>query len=171
MIERERTYLAKYLPDNLFEFEFKDLIDIYIPEESDHAHLRARKNGDKYQITKKTILNNDVSTMMESTISLTKDEFEAFLNISNKKIFKRRYFYKFNEVLFEIDIFKDKLSGLVLIDIEFDNEHGLKQFSVPDFCLIEVKESGIFAGGILCSKSYEDLKDCLSKLNYEKISI
>ena len=71
MIELELTYLAKYLPRDLDRTKFKEIVDIYVPNGSDHLTLRIRKNGDKYEITKKEPLKGkDSSIQLEQTISL-----------------------------------------------------------------------------------------------------
>lgn len=53
MIELERTYLAKYIPDGLKECKSKEIIDLYIPRANVHPKVRVRKNGDIYEMTKK----------------------------------------------------------------------------------------------------------------------
>src|SRR5438270_12801310 len=112
MIELEKTYLAKYLPEGLTKSPSKELIDIYIPRERVHPLLRLRKNGDKYEITKKVkVSENDASRQIEHTIPLDNEEFSAFSMVDGKKIRKTRYYYPFNGQTAEIDVFQDRLSG------------------------------------------------------------
>lgn len=54
-IEIEKTYLARFLPDNLEKCQSKEMLDIYIPKNSNHAKLRIRKSGSTYVITKKAL--------------------------------------------------------------------------------------------------------------------
>ncbi|MEK6938106.1 MAG: hypothetical protein AABX04_03605 [Nanoarchaeota archaeon] len=76
MIEHERTFLAKHLPEGLLKCKSKEILDIYLPTDSRHPKLRIRKNGDKYEITKKTLIDlNDTSKRKEETTSLTIEEF------------------------------------------------------------------------------------------------
>ena len=78
MIELEKTYLAKYLPENFQTGSKKEISDLYIPKDSEHAKLRIRKNGEKYEITKKTLVDpNDASNQIEETIHLTSEEFST----------------------------------------------------------------------------------------------
>ena len=70
--------LAKHLPD-LSNCAKKVLKDYYIPNQTPHPHLRLRQNGDKFEITKKTPIDNDPSTHFEHTISLTSSEFDALI--------------------------------------------------------------------------------------------
>ena len=76
MIELEKTYLAKFLPSGLEQCKKKEIIDIYLPTNHRHPTLRIRKNGEKYEITKKEPLLDDPSEMKEETTTLTKKKFE-----------------------------------------------------------------------------------------------
>ena len=53
-LERERTFLAKELPQEIKTTEPTRIVDIYIPDTPAHSHLRLRQNGKTYEITKKT---------------------------------------------------------------------------------------------------------------------
>ena len=170
MIERELTFLAKHLPEGLADCDFKEIIDIYVPKESRHPTLRIRKNGDKYEITKKEPVDeNDSSEMHEHTTPLTKEEFKALSNIKGKRIRKLRYYYDHNGRTAEVDVFQDNLKGLIIIDFEFETSEEKAKFEIPDFCLTDITQEEFFAGGMVCGKCYEDLIEDLEKFNYQKI--
>jgi|TARA_B100001971_G_C18200614_1_gene544341 CYTH domain-containing protein len=168
MIELERTYLAKTLPD-LTNCKSKEIIDVYIPKLSDHPTLRIRKNGEKYEITKKEPVDNDASYQEECTVSLTKEEFDSLSTIDGKKTHKMRYYYDYKGNTAEIDVFQGSLSGLVVVDFEFDKIEDKDSFEMPDFCLAEVTHEVFIAGGMVCGKSYEDLEEDLKRFNYSKL--
>lgn len=169
MIELERTFLAKSLPD-LRSIESTEIIDIYIPKEAEHPTLRIRKMGDIYEMTKKTpVHDNDSSKQIEQTIVLSEDEFNSLRLLDGKITHKIRYFYRLNNKVMEIDAFQGNLKGLVLIDVEFDNEKSMEEFVMPDFCLCEVTQETFLAGGMLCGKTYSDIENDLNKFNYKKI--
>ena len=169
--EFERTFLARYLPKGIEECNFVELKDNYIPKEPNHPILRIRKKGDKTVITKKYKKNDgDASVMIEETISLAPEEFIFLDQLDGKKFSKRRYSYEYEKGKFcEVDVYQDKLKGFVVIDFEFNSIEEKDDFKIPDFCLIEVTNEEFLAGGMLCGKSYEDLKDNLKKFNYNKI--
>ncbi len=170
MIELEKTYLAKNLPEDLEEHDSKEVVDIYIPKESDHPSLRIRKNGDKYEITKKEpIKEGDASIQKEQTVNLKEEEFKALEKLDGKKLRKIRYSYKTENYEAEIDVFQDDLKGLVVVDVEFEVEDEKDNFEMPEFCLAEVTQEKFIAGGMLCGKSYEDIEEDLKKFNYKKI--
>lgn len=169
-IEIEKTYLAKFLPNGLSKCESKKMLDIYLPKKSKHAKLRIRQSGSSYVITKKSLISEDnASTQLEENIKLTPDEFKAFSKISGNRISKTRYYYPYKNQIAEIDVFSGKLKGLVLIDFEFKNQKDLKKFVMPDFCLADVTEEEIIAGGVLSHESMSSVIKSLKRFSYKKI--
>jgi len=172
MIELEKTYLAKFIPEDLKNYNFKTILDIYIPQTSEHPKLRLRQTGNRYELTKKEpIQENDASEQEEQTIILSEPEFNEFKKITGKKVHKIRYYYKYHDLIIEFDIFQDDLLGLVLIDIEFKTVEEKNNFIMPDFCLIEVTQETFIAGGKICGKKYEDIENDLNRFNYKKLYV
>lgn len=171
-IELERTFLAKQIPEGLKDCKSKEIRDIYIPKAIDkHAPIRIRKNGDKYEITKKsTIIEGDHSQMLEQNIVLTREEFlQLEKEISGRKVTKTRYYYPVNGRMAEVDVFSEALIGLVLIDFEFNTVEEKDAFKPPFFCLADVTQEDFIAGGILCGKKYSDLEKDLERFNYQRL--
>jgi len=170
-IELERTFLAKYLPGDLDKFPSKQMQDSYIPKQARHPVLRIRKNGERFTITRKyPKQGTDTSEMIEETINLTQEEYNALQQIDSKVHKKIRYQYPTNNArVCEIDVYQDNLKGLVLIDFEFDSVEEKNNFIPPDFCLVDVTQEEFIAGGMLCGKSYENIQEELEKLGYKKI--
>lgn len=170
MIELEKTYLAKYIPESIKNCDFKEIIDIYIPLWSQHPKLRIRKNWCKFEITKKEPIKDwDFSNQNEQTIILTEEEFNVLWNIPWKRVSKIRYYYKYENLTAEIDIFKDWLEWLVTIDFEFNNLKDKDIFIMPDFCLTDITQENFIAGWIICGKKYNDIKNELDKFKYKKL--
>lgn len=168
-LELEKTYLAKYLPD-LTGCESKEIVDIYVPKSSEHPTLRIRKNGTKFEITKKfPVQEGDASAQTEHTIILTEQELLAVAAVDGKRIEKQRYLYHYVGRIAEIDVFQGNLKGLVLVDFEFDTQEEKDAFTMPDFCLVDVTQEEFIAGGMLCGKSYVDIEDTLGVFGYKKI--
>ena len=166
LLEIEKTYLAKCLPDDVLLSPFKDIIDIFITI-SDASTIRLRKSGEEYTLTKKIKeKENDASSQMEFTIPLDESEFLLFEKMSSKVIEKRRYFYRHERSVLEIDIFTGHLKGLVIIECEFRNRSEYNAFIMPEFCLIEVTQENFIAGKFLAGKSIKDLESDFKRLNY-----
>lgn len=171
MIELEKTYLAKRIPENLKDCIRKEIIDVYIPKSAEHPKLRLRKNGYEYELTKKESISDvDASRQEEQTITLSEAEFNALNDqIEGKRINKTRYYYGYNGRTAEFDIFQGKLRGLILIDFEFKDTNEKDNFMMPDFCLADVTQKLFIAGGMICGKSYKDIEGNLKKFRYKKL--
>ena len=171
MIELEKTYVAKNLPENLKRCQFKEIIDVYIPKSSEHPKLRLRKKGNKFELTKKELVNDgDASYQEEQTIILTESEFN-FLNqqLEGKLVRKIRYYYDYNGRTAEFDVFQDDLTCLVVIDFEFATTDEKDNFQMPEFCLVDITQEVFIAGGMICGKTYKDIEDKLDKFEYSKL--
>ncbi len=173
MIELEKTYLAKFIPDGLENCKYKEIIDVYIPKESAHPSLRLRKNGDHFEMTKKEpIKEGDASQQQEQTIILTEQEFIALnKQVEGKRLRKIRYQLQYKNNTAEVDVFQDALAGLVLVDFEFKSNRDKNNFQMPGFCLADVTQEKFIAGGMLCGKSYEDIENNLARFGYKKLII
>ncbi len=171
MLELEKTYLAKNLPKGLQSCDFKEIIDIYIPKEKEHPELRLRKNGNKYEITKKTPIDeNDKSRQEEQNIILSGEEFNSLnKQIDGKRVHKIRYYFPYKDRIAEIDIFQGDLEGLVVIDFEFEETEDIESFEMPNFCLVDITQELFIAGGMLCGKKYEDIEKDLERFKYKKL--
>ncbi len=170
MIELEKTYLIKYLPEGFENLICKEVLDIYLPISSDHPSLRIRKNATKYEITKKVpVTEGDASVQTENTIPLSPKEYEEIATVLGKRVEKWRYIYTKDTTTFEIDVFKGTLDGLVLVDVEFENVDMKNNFVMPDFCLADVTQELFIAGGMLAGKSYRDVESELNKFGYTKL--
>jgi CYTH domain-containing protein len=170
MIEIEKTYLAKRIPANIKDCKHKEIIDIYFPGNAVHPQIRLRKESKEFVLTKKSAPEGDnFSKQMEQTIILSEPEYNEFAKLNGKRSHKIRYYYDYKGREAQIDVFKDALEGLVLVDFEFESEEEEKRFSMPDFCLAEVTQEEFAAGGMLCGKSYMNIEAVLKRFNYQKL--
>ena len=167
MIELERTFLAKEFPQGLEDSERREMVDIYLPSSSRHPNLRIRKNGEKYEMTKKTpIKEGDSSRQREETIVLTSEEFGELSRLEGKRVSKTRYLFPCGDGVCEVDVFGGALRGLVLLDFEFRHEEEQEAFVAPRYCLADVTQETFIAGGMLCGKVYADIEEELGRFLY-----
>jgi adenylate cyclase len=168
-IELERTFLARKMPKGIEKCRHVDIEDLYVPKSAEHPTIRIRKSGSRMEITKKQPVAGDPSEQHEHTIELDENEFQAFSRLPGKTLEKTRYFYNLNGIVAEIDVFRGALAGLVLVDFEFVSRGEMERFSAPDFCLAEVTSEVVFAGGMLCGKSYSSIEPTLKKYGYNSL--
>lgn len=125
----------------------------------------------KYPVNSSNEQDGDSSRMVEHTIELSTEEYGALNQLRGKKFKKRRFAYKYGEYLAEVDVYLGDLSGLVVIDFEFDSEEAMAKFQKPDFVGSDVTQDVLLAGGTLCGKSYGDIADALlEKYNYKPVA-
>ncbi len=171
-MEYELTYLAKRIPEEIQGIEGEYVCDIYVPDTVSHAHLRLRRRGETYVITKKTPLHGtDSSEQVEDTIPLTKEEYESLAKSSTKIVAKWRYSVVIDGHQAEVDVFDLKLKGLVEIDFEFTSREEKAAFIPPEVCHADVTQEEAFAGGYLSGRSYEDIEPVLDTYGYKKVEV
>ncbi|MBI1957241.1 MAG: hypothetical protein HYS44_02180 [Candidatus Niyogibacteria bacterium] len=171
MDEFELTYLPRSLPKGVFDSPSKELLDIYVPVSAEHPSLRIRRSGAKCEITKKVPAHEgDASHQTETTVPLTAEEYVDFEAILGKRVAKTRYYYAENGHGYEVDVFKDALKGLVLVDIEFASAEEKAAFRPPEWFLAEVTQQHFTAGGMLCGKRYADIEGELKKFGYTALA-
>jgi len=169
-LEREKTYLAAYIPNDLADYPSQIISDVYIGvgQSGQPSTLRLRRKGDTYCMTKKIpVQGTDSSRQHEHTIELSQVEYEALAGCSDKILTKRRFVYPLAGQQAEIDVFEGRLTGLVVIDFEFTTDKALADFQAPDICLAELTQDAVIAGGQLAGKSYEDVHLALEAYGYK----
>jgi len=170
--ELERTYLVRQLPEELATATKTELLDIYLPINSEHPILRIRKRGTKCMITKKhPITGTDSSEQSEETIPLSEDEYFELAQLRGKRLRKSRYTFSKPNVTVDVDVFLDDLVGLVTVDFEFLSVKSKNSFEMPDWCLADVTQEKLIAGGVLAGKKYSEIETSLQNYGYKKITI
>lgn len=169
-MEREKTLLAKYLPNDLLSSNSVEIVDIYLPKSDFTPNLRVRRYGDQFMIEKKSQVDEQDATHLNAeVIHLSRPEFDALENVEGLRIVKTRYFYNYEGREYQFDVFQEDLKGLVLIDVEFGSDEEMQKFIMPDFCLADVSQEKFVEAGMLGGESYENLKVYLDKYNYSKL--
>jgi CYTH domain-containing protein len=169
VLEIELTFLAARLPD-LSSCKRREMRDVYFPADTMHPVTRIRQKGDSYEFTKKMVVDpEDAGTQREENVELTKAEYEALAQGNGKEIVKTRYYLPYQGVTVEIDVFAGDLAGLVVIDFEFQTQEAKNAFVQPDFCLVDVTQDEVIAGGMLAGKAYEDIRSHLEAYNYQPL--
>lgn len=148
-IELELAWLTRYLPEDLDKCKSTEIKQAYFensdPEVKDE---RIREKGGVFTHTIKRFLKSSQETgyTKEETRKLSEKEFLNLWNMAKKKIRKIRYFYSLlNGLTAEVDVYKDNLEGLVVVEVEFPSIESFKKFKKPDWFGKEVTDSkGIY---------------------------
>ena len=126
MKEIERKFLVNDLTviENCTYVEIKQA---YLFNEKEKS-LRIRIKNDRAFLTIKG--NNSGFTRDEFEYEIPKSDAEEMIGIFQLKVLeKRRYYFVSESFTWEIDVFKGKYEGLVLAEIELNNEN--EEFQLP----------------------------------------
>lgn len=158
MIEIEKTFLVKAIPQNLSSYQSFKIKQGYLS--STHPVLRIRQKGDKYELTKKIPLkSNDWSSTEEINIPLTKDEFHKLWPLTQKSLQKTRYLIPLlNNLTAELDVFSGELNGLCVVEVEFSSETEMNSFQKPDWFGKDITQEDFAANSFLAGKTFEEIK-------------
>lgn len=136
-IERERKFLVKFPKswEDLSEL-FDDLVDIkrihqtYLKPKGDDPSARVRKTiegltGDTkvvYHFNQKKPVETGAHEELEREI--TEKKYHEYLKDpypGKGSVEKTRFVFKYNDQVFELDVFKGALKGLAILEIELDD--------------------------------------------------
>ena len=176
-IEREFAYLVEKLPVDLDKFPSKIIEDNYIPGTVEHPTMRVRRNGKKYEITKKHPVDatedgtsGDSTRQFEYTIPLRRNEYDFLNQLDGKRLIKRRFFYEIDGYTAELDVYLDKLAGLAVVEFEFSTDEEMIRFKKPKFAGHDTSQELVVCGGMLAGKSYADIAtELMEKYDYQPI--
>ncbi len=167
-LEIERKFLVKFPTSwsSLAEL-FDDLIDVkriqqtYLKSKGNEPSARVRKTvegltGDTetvYHYNQKKFVQEGVHEEKEHEIS--KKQYEAYLKEGRPdkcEVSKTRFVFKYNDQVFELDVFKEHLKGLAILEIELKDKDDTVE--LPPFLKIikEVTEDKRFNNFNLANK-------------------
>lgn len=167
----ERAFLPIKLPQGLGAVARTEITDIYLSPPGDlTTKLRLRSFGDQFELTKKVVLDpTDVSTQAEHTVPLSESEFTLFRQLGGRVLRKSRFTLDTKETETHVDVFRDGLRRLILVEFEFPDEITRDEFLPPDYCTTEVDQEHFIAGAYLAGRSYADIQPGLARLRYEPL--
>lgn len=161
-IERERRYLLTQLPPGLVpDSSHTRITDRYITGtrlrlrrmEDPQGNVTALKLTQKYlpphQLGVETIITN---------LYLNEAEYTALSCLEGPTLRKRRYPYPYNGRTYGIDVFEDALCGLILCEVELDEQTAAHLFEMPCFALREVTDDAFFTGGNLIHLNFTEVQ-------------
>ena len=134
-MEIERKFLVNKIPENIEHYRKIEIEQGYV---STKPTIRIRKSDEKYILTVKSksgvcknegdpIVNNELET------EITEKEYESLKEKLVKRMLRKtRYIIPLEDGLkVELDIFKDRLEGLVFAEIEFTSIEEANSFNKP----------------------------------------
>ena len=147
--EIERKFLVRQMPDALATFPHAEMWQGYLVTAPGGVQVRMRKAGDKYSLTYK---RGRGAAREEREIELTREQFEILWPATEgRRLTKTRYDVPFGDRVVEIDIYTGKHEGLVVAEVEFDDEESARGFQVPDWLGDDVSHDDRYSNQLLAS--------------------
>lgn len=162
MIEIERTYLVKNLPNDLDSYRKVEIRQGYFSELP--SPLRIRQKDDYFELTKKFPKNpGDQSAHEEVNLPIKREEFERIWPSTLRSLEKTRYYFPLkNSLMAEVDLFHGKIEGLILVEVEFKSPQVMEIFDPPDWFGEDVTDEFWVVNSFLASSTYKDIQDLVS---------
>ncbi|HSV62777.1 MAG TPA: CYTH domain-containing protein [Chthoniobacterales bacterium] len=147
--EIERKFLVRKLPDGLTSYPNNKISQGYLVSLDSGLQVRLRKSGERYMLTFKRGGGN---VREEREVELTTNQFEALWPATEgKRLVKTRYEIPLGELTVEIDVYHERHEGLVVAEVEFDEEDGAKNFQPPDWLGDDVTGDPRYSNQLLAS--------------------
>ena len=147
--EIERKFLIRRLPENLSTYPSSEISQGYLVSTDDGLQVRLRKKNDQYSLTYKRGLGN---VREEREVALTAEQFATLWPATDgKRLSKTRYEIPSGDRIVEIDIYGGKHVGLVVAEVEFEDEASAINFVPPDWLGDDVTGDPRYSNQLLAS--------------------
>ncbi len=129
--EIERKFLLRRLPDGLVENPHEELEQGYLAVERGGVQVRLRKKGAVRSITYK---RGGKMVREEREVRLSAEQFDALWPATEgRRLTKTRYEVPWREHTIEVDVYRGRHEGLIVAEVEFDDEKSCREFEPPDW--------------------------------------
>jgi CYTH domain-containing protein len=147
--EIERKFLVRKLSSDLTSYPSKEISQGYLVSMDNGLQVRLRKTGERFSLTYK---RGRGKVREEREVELTAEQFGALWPATEgKRLVKTRYEIPFGERTVEIDLYHDRHEGLVVAEVEFDDEEAAKNFQPPDWLGDDVAGDPRYSNQLLAS--------------------
>ena len=145
MLEIERKFLVKQLPENLQNYSHKEFEQGYL---CTTPVVRVRREGDDYVLTYK---GAGLMTRKEENLPLNKEAYEHLIaKADGIVITKTRYFIPEKDGLkIELDVFHGVHQGLILAEVEFSTEEEANAYQPPEWFGEDVTSCALYHNSVL----------------------
>ena len=147
--EIERKFLVRKLPGDLTSYRKNEIAQGYLVSLDDGLQVRLRKSDDRYTLTFK---RGAGTVREEREVELTAAQFDALWPATEgKRLVKTRYEIPLGDRVVEIDVYHEKHEGLVVAEVEFDEEGAAQNFQPPDWLGEDVTGDARYSNQLLAS--------------------
>jgi adenylate cyclase len=127
--EIERKFLVRKLPPDLTSYPHNEISQGYLVSLDDGLQVRLRQSGERYSLTFKRGTGN---VREEREVELSAEQFDALWPATEgKRLVKTRYEIPLDDRTVEIDLYHDRHEGLIVAEVEFEEEAAANCFQPP----------------------------------------
>jgi CYTH domain-containing protein len=147
--EIERKFLVRKLPDDLATRPSAQISQGYLVSTDDGLQVRLRQSDKNYSLTYKRGLGN---VREEREVELLAEQFSALWPATEgKRVLKTRYEIPLGDLVVEIDVYGGRHEGLVVAEVEFDDEESATRFQPPEWLGDDVTGDPRYSNQLLAS--------------------
>lgn len=147
--EIERKFLVRKLPEDLTRYPSNEMSQGYLVSTDDGLQVRLRKTRERFSLTYKRGRGH---VREEREVVLTPEQFARLWPATEgKRLLKTRYEIPLGDRVVEIDIYGGKHNGLVVAEVEFDDEESALSFQPPDWLGDDVTGDPRYSNQLLAS--------------------
>ena len=129
--EIERKFLVQALPPNLKSCDNRPIEQGYFAAKRDGTQVRLRKAGTQFSLTFK---RGRGFKRREWEIGLLPEQFhELWPSTEGRRLRKTRFDVPYGDLIIEIDIYAGVNQGLIVAEVEFDDEKQCLDFGPPEW--------------------------------------
>jgi CYTH domain-containing protein len=138
-VEIERKWLVAQAPADALAAPSELIEQGYLTIGAEGAETRVRRRGERCFLTVKSGVG---LSRAEHEIELSGDQFEALWPATaGARVVKRRHLlYGEDGSVIELDVFEGALSGLAVVEVEFDDRRAAESFMAPYWFGAEVTD-------------------------------
>jgi CYTH domain-containing protein/8-oxo-dGTP pyrophosphatase MutT (NUDIX family) len=147
-MEIERKFLLPALPNWAMYAHRKEIRQGYICQEG-NREVRVRQIGNKFYLTYK---RGSGLVRFEQENQIPRTTFDKLWpECRDRQLIKTRYYHRENGSVLEVDLYRNNLLGLIVAEVEFENEEQSRLYKVPPYFGREITEDTAYSNRMLIS--------------------
>jgi CYTH domain-containing protein len=147
--EIERKFLVRKLPEDLAIYPSTEISQGYLVSTDDGLQVRLRKKDEQYSLTYKRGSGN---VREEREVTLSAEQFSTLWPATEgKRLIKTRYEIPLGNWVIEVDRYGGRHEGVVVAEVEFDDEQSARDFQPPDWLGEDVTGDPRYSNQLLAS--------------------
>jgi CYTH domain-containing protein len=149
-VEIERKFVLPAAPPELDQVPGEPIQQGYVAVAEDGVEVRVRRRGDK---TLLTVKSGPGEMRVEEELPIDERRFEALWSLTEgRRISKTRHLVPIGDLTAEVDVYAERLAGLITAEVEFPSLEASARFVAPEWLGREVTNDATYANQSLARR-------------------